>query len=232
MIFVGPLARRLPLFWEKGMQDRIEYENLVQNALLNVIRDILANVAANGLPGEHHFYITFSTQKAGVQISERLKERFPETMTIVLQHRFWDMQLFADSFTVTLSFGGIAEKLLIPFSAMQVFYDPAAAFEVAFTAAAPDEEALSAEQQQDEENAIVTFPPPKHKREKDYIEKAEKNLPPPVSMPQNCANAVTENALYEPEKAERNSDTAPANQAGKQRESSASIVSLDAFRKK
>ncbi|KAA6204902.1 MAG: hypothetical protein DU429_08815 [Candidatus Tokpelaia sp.] len=220
------------------MQDRIDYENLVQNALLNVIRDILADVAANGLPGEHHFYITFSTQKAGVQISERLKERFPETMTIVLQHRFWDMQLFADSFTVTLSFGGIAEKLLVPFAAMQIFYDPAAAFEVAFTKPArdEDEEALAAEQQRDEENAIVTFPPPKHKREKDYTEKTEKNLSPPVPVPQDYTNAITENALYEQaggsEKAERNNGTAPANQAGKQRESSASIVSLDAFRKK
>lgn len=113
-------------------QDQIRYEVLVQDALRNVIRKVLADVATAGLPGEHHFFITFLTHAAGVEISSRLKERYPEQMTIVLQHQFWDLHVEDDYFQVKLSFSDIPEKLTIPFSAVQVFYDPTAAFEAAF----------------------------------------------------------------------------------------------------
>lgn len=113
-------------------QDRIRYEVLVQDALRNVIRKVLADIAEAGLLGEHHFFITFFTNTSGVGISPRLKERYPEQMTIVLQHQFWDLRVNEDYFEVTLSFGDIPEKLTVPFAAVQVFYDPAAAFEAAF----------------------------------------------------------------------------------------------------
>lgn len=122
-------------------QERIHYEVLVQDALRNVIRKVLADVAKTGLPGEHHFFITFLTGAPGVQISPRLKERYPEQMTIVLQHQFWDLFVENDFFQVTLSFGDIPEKLVVPFSALQVFYDPAAAFEAAFDMPAGSEQA-------------------------------------------------------------------------------------------
>jgi len=117
------------------IRGHIPYDVLVQNALRDVVRHVLADVAKNGLPGEHHFFITFSTKMQGVGVSSRLKERYPEQMTIVLQHQFWDLKVEDDYFAITLSFGDVPEKLTIPFAAVQAFYDPAAAFEAAFDVA-------------------------------------------------------------------------------------------------
>lgn len=114
------------------VHDQIRYDILVQEALRSVIRKVLTEVAKAGLPGDHHFFITFLTNGAGVKVSQRLKERYPDQMTIVLQHQFWDLMVSENQFEVSLSFGDVPEKLVIPFSAVQVFYDPAAAFEAAF----------------------------------------------------------------------------------------------------
>lgn len=114
------------------VHDQIRYDILVQDALRNVIRKVLSEVAKAGLPGDHHFFITFFTNAPGVKISSRLKERYPEQMTIVLQHQFWDLNVSDNGFEVSLSFGDVPERLVIPFSAVQVFYDPTAAFEAAF----------------------------------------------------------------------------------------------------
>ncbi|RCL03450.1 MAG: hypothetical protein JSC161_000201 [Candidatus Tokpelaia sp. JSC161] len=113
-------------------QNIICYEQLVQDALRDVIRKVLENVEKGGLPGEHHFFITFSTHLSGVQMSSNLRERYPHKMTIVLQHKFWDLSVEKQHFRVTLSFGDIPEKLTIPFSAIQGFYDPIASFEASF----------------------------------------------------------------------------------------------------
>ncbi|WP_455475173.1 SspB family protein [Bartonella sp. B17] len=114
------------------VQDQIRYDVLVQDALRGVIRKVLLEVAKAGLPGNHHFFITFLTNAPGVKISNRLKSRYPEQMTIVLQHQFRDLNVLETTFEVTLSFKEISEKLVIPFTAIQVFYDPIAAFEAAF----------------------------------------------------------------------------------------------------
>lgn len=114
------------------LQDQIRYDILVQDALRGVIRKVLLEVAQAGLPGNHHFFITFLTNAAGVKISNRLKRRYPDKMTIVLQHQFRDLNVSETFFEVTLSFKEITEKLVIPFSSIQVFYDPVAAFETAF----------------------------------------------------------------------------------------------------
>ncbi|WP_336276546.1 SspB family protein [Bartonella sp. CB178] len=114
------------------VQDQIRYDVLVQDALRGVIRKVLLEVAKAGLPGHHHFFITFLTNAPGVRISSRLKNRYPEQMTIVLQHQFRDLSVLETAFEVTLSFKEISEKLVIPFAAIQVFYDPVAAFEAAF----------------------------------------------------------------------------------------------------
>ncbi|WP_455480356.1 SspB family protein [Bartonella sp. B12(2025)] len=114
------------------LQDQIRYDILVQDALRGVIRKVLSEVAKAGLPGNHHFFITFLTNALGVKISPRLKSRYPEQMTIVLQHQFRDLSVSETAFEVTLSFREITEKLVIPFTSIQVFYDPVAAFEAAF----------------------------------------------------------------------------------------------------
>jgi len=117
------------------IRDRIPYEILVQGALRDVIRQVLADIAAHGLPGEHHFYITFHTHIAGVEMSPRLKERYPDHVTIVLQNQFWDLAVDDEKFSVTLSFSDVPERLVVPFLAIQAFYDPAASFEASFDVA-------------------------------------------------------------------------------------------------
>lgn len=114
------------------VHDLIRYDILVQDALRKVIQKVLFEVSKAGLPGEHHFFITFLTEAPGVKISQHLKERYADHMTIVLQHQFWDLEVTDTQFSVTLSFGDRPEKLVVPYSAIQVFYDPAAAFEAAF----------------------------------------------------------------------------------------------------
>ncbi|MCE7027433.1 SspB family protein [Jiella avicenniae] len=113
-------------------QDLIRYDVLAQEALRGVIRKVLSEVAKTGLPGEHHFFITFLTSAPGVRISSRLREKYPELMTIVVQHQFWDLQVTEASFEVGLSFSDIPERLLVPFSAIRGFYDPAVNFELEF----------------------------------------------------------------------------------------------------
>ncbi|EJF86365.1 SspB family protein [Candidatus Bartonella washoeensis] len=114
------------------VQDQIRYDILVQDALRGVIRKVLSEVSKAGLPGNHHFFITFLTNAPGVKISTRLKNRYPEQMTIVLQHQFRDLNVSETAFEVTLSFREISERLVIPFTSIQVFYDPIATFEAAF----------------------------------------------------------------------------------------------------
>ena len=113
----------------------IPYDEIVQEALRAVVGRVLGQVSTSGgLPGEHHFYITFKTQAPGVDIPKRLIERFPDEMTIVIQHRFWDLTVDAERFSVGLSFGGIPSTLVIPFAAITGFHDPAVNFELRFQA--------------------------------------------------------------------------------------------------
>jgi uncharacterized protein len=114
-----------------GQRD-IDYESLVQNAMRGIVRTILTRVAKSGLPGEHHFYIAFRTDAPGVSISKRLKEKYPEEMTIVLQHVFWDLVVKEDHFEVKLTFDRIAERLSVPFDAIKVFFDPSVPYGLQF----------------------------------------------------------------------------------------------------
>jgi hypothetical protein len=108
--------------------DHIRYDLLAQEALRGVMRTVLADVAKKGLPGEHHFKITFSTTAPGVELSERMSERYPQEMTIVLQYQFWDLTVAEESFEVGLSFSGVAERIVIPFDAITAFFDPSVQF--------------------------------------------------------------------------------------------------------
>jgi len=113
----------------------IPYDEIVQEALRDVVGRVLREVErSGGLPGEHHFYITFKTKLPGVSIPKHLVERFPEDMTIVIQHRFWDLKVEDDVFSVGLSFGGIPSTLRVPFAAITDFVDPAVDFSLKFHA--------------------------------------------------------------------------------------------------
>ncbi len=119
----------------------IPYDEIVQDALRAVVGRVLQEVERSGaLPGEHHFFITFRTKAAGVSIPRHLFERFPEEMTIVIQHRFWDLKVDDEGFSVGLSFGGVPATLAVPFAAVTAFHDPAVEFSLTFQANAAEEE--------------------------------------------------------------------------------------------
>jgi uncharacterized protein len=120
--------------------DHIRYDVLARDALRGVVRQVLADAAEHGLPGEHHFYITFISNADGVKISPRLLAQYPQEMTIILQHQFWDLVVTDDRFEVGLSFGGIPERLVVPFAAVKSFLDPSVKFGLHFEPSEEDVE--------------------------------------------------------------------------------------------
>jgi hypothetical protein len=112
--------------------DHIRYDVLARDALRGVLRQVLSDAAAHGLPGDHHFFITFLSTADGVKLSPRLLAQYPEEMTIILQHQFWDLMVSEDKFEVGLSFGGVPERLAVPFSAIKSFFDPSVQFGLQF----------------------------------------------------------------------------------------------------
>ncbi len=113
-------------------EDLIRYDILAQEALRGLVKKVLAEVAQAGLPGEHHFFVTFDTRHPGVRISGRLKAEYPNEMTVVLQHQFWDLAVTDTAFEVGLSFKGVPERLHVPFRAIDSFVDPHAGFSLKF----------------------------------------------------------------------------------------------------
>lgn len=125
--------------------DLIRYDLLVQDALRSVVKTVLTDTAQNGLPGNHHFFITFRTDMPGVKIADHVRAKHPEEITIALQHQFWDMKVGDDFFEVGLSFGGVPERLHVPFEALTGFWDPSVDFGLKF------EMALDGEPDNDED---------------------------------------------------------------------------------
>ncbi|WP_181707295.1 SspB family protein [Chthonobacter rhizosphaerae] len=185
------------------VQDLIRYDVLAQEALRGVVRKVLMEVARAGLPGDHHFYIAFDTNAPGVRISSRLRERYPEEMTIVLQHQFWDLQVTEHAFEVGLSFAGVPERLLVPFSALKGFFDPSVEFGLQFNAM--HEEPDEAADVNDAADPAATIAPVV-----------------PVPQPRQPSDPTAPA-----------SGEAPAEDDGKApSDKTAAVVSLDAFRKK
>jgi hypothetical protein len=114
------------------VESTIDYEGLAQEAMRGVVRNVLVRTAKSGLAGDHHFYISFDTEAPGASLSKRLKEKYPREMTIVLQHRFWDLVVSEDRFEVKLTFDGIPERLVVPFDSIKVFFDPSVRFGLQF----------------------------------------------------------------------------------------------------
>src|SRR3954466_8819663 len=112
--------------------DHIRYDVLARDALRGVLRRVLSDAAEHGLPGEHHFFITFLSTAEGVKLSPRLLAQYPEEMTVILPHQFWDLVVTEDRFEVGLSFGGIPERLVVPFNSIKSFFDPSVQFGLQF----------------------------------------------------------------------------------------------------
>jgi hypothetical protein len=145
--------------------DKIHYDLLALEAMRGVIRAVLQRVVKRGLPGDHHFYISFDSQAPGVQISKRLRDQYPEEMTIVIQHQFWDLQVTDDRFEVKLSFNNMPERLVVPFAAIRRFQDPSVEFSLNLqlfdSAARADADVhVAASTDEDNENKEAIAPPP------------------------------------------------------------------------
>lgn len=121
-------------------EDPFRYDRMVENALRGVVREALTVMAEQGLSGDHHFYLTFRTDWDGVEVSEALKQRYPREMTIVLQHRYWDLTVEEDRFSVVLTFNEVPETLIVPFEAVSTFADPSVRFGLQFASSSLDEE--------------------------------------------------------------------------------------------
>lgn len=227
-------------------ESTIDYEALQQDALRGVVRAALVQITKTGLPGEHHFYISFLTQSPGVILSKRLREKYPHEMTIVLQHRFWDLLVSDERFEVKLTFDGIPERLVIPFASIKVFIDPSVRFGLQFEENAGDKETPAGrraamtmdavydqvgEAQADSPRATLSKKPRSPRKVKADKEQAEVGVsaadaksavpaPQPASaIPAAAAAAASNSADAEGDKA-----------AGEK--SGAQILSLDQFRKK
>jgi hypothetical protein len=117
----------------------MDYQALVERAMKGVVRDALLKVSEDGLPGQHHLYITFRTQDEGVEITDRLLTQYPEEMAIVLQYQFSGLKVLSDAFEITLSFSGTNERLYIPFESVVGFADPSVNFGLQFNATSDEE---------------------------------------------------------------------------------------------
>jgi hypothetical protein len=202
--------------------DTIRYDLLTQDALRGVIRTVLTTAAAKGLPGDHHFFITFDTRAEGVRMSTRLKASYPEEMTIVLQHQFWDLTIAEEDFEVGLAFNGIPERLHIPLKAVKAFLDPSVQFGLQFTVE-PEAGAAKAE-------TPGVVPATERKKPKPELKqelKREPRLEPKPELKQ---------APKSPEPKSPAPEEAPASAKGKKGDAAPAttgeVVRLDRFRKK
>lgn len=199
-------------------EDLLRYDILVQDALRGAVKKILAEVARTGLPGDHHFYIAFDTTAPGVRISSRIRERYPSEMTIVLQHQFWDLAIGEHAFEVGLSFGGVPEKLLIPFSAIKGFFDPSVQFALEFEPGKTAEELP-----EDLLEAVGELADVEASAARDLVRDADK-APAANKAPRKSKRDAAP-AKADVSKGEKEA-TPKASEAGGE------VVSLDAFRKK
>lgn len=190
-------------------EDHIRYDILAQEALRGVMRKVIGEVAKTGLPGDHHFFITFLTKAPGVRISGRLHERYPDQMTIVLQYQYWDLKVTDSYFEVGLSFSDVPEKLVVPFSAVRGFYDPSVNFELEFDVKQEEEAGNDAEA-----GEVTPLAPAAEKKKPAKTKSKAANKKSPAAKQSKKKQAA-------PEPEGDDGDNAKG----------ADVVSLDAFRK-
>jgi hypothetical protein len=195
--------------------DLIRYDLLVQEALRGVVRKVLTDATREGLPGEHHFYISFRTDAPGVRVPNRMREKFPEEMTIILQHQFWDLVVGEDKFEVGLSFSNVPEHVVVPFDALTGFFDPSVQFGLKFEVQETIEEGAN-------DTEPVPIAPPAKPAPAKIAPEGEK--PRGVAAQPAEAKVSSKGAKAKAKEAEKTEDEpAPAD---------TKVVSIDAFRKK
>lgn len=226
----------------------IDYEALAQDAMRGVVRTVLTQAAKSGLPGDHHFYISFDTAASGVVLSKRLKDKYPSEMTIVLQHRFWDLSVSEAGFEVKLTFDGIPERLVVPFAAIRVFFDPSVRYGLQFEDPNAEPESGDnmgqrfpgrASERPNGARATLRSTAPKKPRVPRKA-KTEASTPAPQQQPQPSrapAPSAPPPAQLKPQQAPSPTPLQPvaakaADDKPKQDNGGAQIVRLDAFRKK
>ncbi|CAN7293222.1 SspB family protein [Bosea sp. LjRoot237] len=203
-------------------KDILRYDLMVQDALKGVVRKILSEAGRDGLPGDHHFYITFRTTAPGVRLSQRLREKHPDEMTIVLQHQFWDLNVSDHAFEVGLSFSGVPERLLIPYDAITTFFDPSVQFGLKFETQDAAGEAPASE-------APAPVKGPRGAASEPSVAPAA-----PLALPAKAPAKALPAARSKAEAGETGKPDAPVDEkaAEAEDEGGAQVVSLDAFRKK
>lgn len=219
----------------------IDYEALTQDAMRGVVRTVLTRIAETGLPGDHHFYISFDTEQPGVTLSKRLREKYPREMTIVLQHRFWGLLVQDDRFEVKLTFDGIPERLVVPFEAIKVFFDPSVRYGLQFEDpdTGNDPGSLVGGNNGSEGETRVTATRssgtgPKKPRVRKPPRPEVERQPARPAVPLKPVTEAAKNDTARPDGKKSDghkTDSEPA-EADKQPAGSAQIVSLDQFRKK
>lgn len=209
-----------------------DYEALSNDALRGVVKTVLTRVAKTGLPGNHHFFIGFDTRAEGVHISKRLLEKYPSEMTIVLQHRFWDLTVLDDRFEVKLSFDAIPERLVVPFAAIKVFFDPSVPYGLQFAEQEGERAAPSDEPEQRQPRGAGTTPAPSPAKKRTTRKpKADRQAEDDTAT--NEAPAALKRSSPRPAAEPADADmTAPAKPAAIPADTDAKVVSLDQFRKK
>jgi hypothetical protein len=203
--------------------DHIRYDILTQDALRNVVRTVLEDAARNGLPGEHHFYVAFDTRADGVKLSQRMRAQYPEEMTVVLQHQFWDLVVTDEQFEVGLSFGGVPERVVVPFASIKSFVDPSVQFGVQFEMLVTAED--GGEKDADETGKPAR-PPAEHRATSEATAVPTPANPPTDSPPPAKKSATNKQAAKKPAVEQKDKDGAEPPAGG------AEVVSLDRFRKK
>ena len=186
----------------------IQYNVLVQNALREVVREILKDISENGPIGDHYFYLAFNTSHKGVKISAKLRKQFPNEMTIVLQHQFWNLEVLKDHFKVKLSFGNLPEILKIPFASLVGFYDPSVDFAIDFGRSGKADTTKDGVENTVEKSGEIENKPRKSK--------TKANVPKPFVI-------ATQKKTAETTQSEADSSSEPED---------AKVISLDDFRKK
>ncbi|WP_298674754.1 SspB family protein [uncultured Lentibacter sp.] len=151
------------------MSDTIDYGTLMHNAMRSLIRRVLSDVSDGGLPGMHHFFITFDTRHPEAKLADWLKERYPSEMTIVIQHWFEDLQVNDDGFCVTLNFGDAPEKLCVPYDSIKTFVDPSVEFGLRFETSEDDDDFEDDDTQEPEELPSESREPTSQKHEADVV---------------------------------------------------------------
>ena len=184
------------------MNDRFHYDALVDDALRSVVRRVLTQVADKGLPGSHHFYISFRSTDPGVELPEYLRAKYPEEMTIVLQHQYWDLIVRDASFEVTVSFNKQQERIKVPFASLSAFVDPSVRFGLQF-----DRRDKAAAGEKPETTAAAPTPLPAPEKR------------PPLAAPEG-------------QEATPEADQVAADPEAKPEDAASKVVKLDSFRKK